>query len=59
MAPRDKLFDIEKGFDITKEGGNYFLYDGMALVGGPFQTLSTARTEARKMERMNFRNQRK
>jgi hypothetical protein len=59
MAPRDKLFDIEKGFDITKEGGNYFLYDGMALIGGPFQTLTTARREARRYDEMLFRNQRK
>ena len=57
MAPKDKLFAIEKGIDITKEGGNYFIYDGMALVGGPYQTLSTARTEARKFRRSEFRNQ--
>jgi len=58
MAPKDKLFDIERGFDITKEGGNYFLYDGMALVGGPFENLTMARREARRMERVNYRNQR-
>lgn len=59
MAPKDKLFDIESGFDITKEGENYFLYDGMALVGGPFENLTTARREARRMEMMNFREQRR
>jgi len=60
MAPKDKLFDIERGLDITKEGGNYFFYDHeMALVGGPFQNLTTARREARRMEEMYFPNQRK
>jgi len=57
MAPKDKLFAIEKGIDITKEGDNFFIYDGMALIGGPFQTFSTAKTEARKFKRMEFRKQ--
>jgi len=60
MAPKNKLFEISKGgTEITKEGGNYFLYDGMALIGGPFQTLTTARREARRNDEMLFRNQRK
>lgn len=55
MAPKNKLFDIVKGIEITKEGGNYFLYDGMALIGGPFQTLTTARREARRYARTMMR----
>jgi len=51
MAPKNKLFDIVKGIEITKEGENYFIYDGMALIGGPFQTLTTARRMARQYAR--------
>jgi hypothetical protein len=46
---------MEQGLEITKEGDNFFLYDGMALIGGPFQTLDSARIEARRFKRLERR----